>query len=136
MGGDMFELKVKTQFAGAHQLAMVGRKCENLHGHNWQVEVYVKGDQLNDAGVLADFGDIKRAVRDVVDGELDHRFLNELPAFEDEQPTSERIAVYIADKVQADLDRNLNEKVVVSRVMAWESDDACAIYYPTPIVTQ
>jgi len=100
------------------------------------VEVYVKGDKLNDAGVLADFGDIKRAVRTVVDGELDHQFLNELPAFEDKQPTSERIAVYIAGKVQAYIDKNLEEKIVVSRVMAWESDDACAIYYPTPIVNQ
>ena len=81
----MFELKVKTRFAGAHQLAMVGQKCENLHGHNWHVEVCVKGEKLNDAGVLADFGDIKRAVRAVVDGELDHKFLNELPAFEGEQ---------------------------------------------------
>ena len=125
----MFELKVKTRFAGAHQLTMVGQKCENLHGHNWQVEVYVKGEKLNDAGVLADFGDIKRAVRAVVDGELDHRFLNELPAFEGGQPTSERIAVYIADKVQAFLDKEVAEPVTVSRVMAWESDDACAIYY-------
>ena len=132
----MFELKVKTRFAGAHQLAMVGRKCENLHGHNWEVEVYVKGDQLNGAGVLADFGDIKRAVRSVVDGELDHKFLNELPAFKHKQPTSERIAVYIAEKVQAYLDKHIDEKVVVSRVMAWESDDACAIYYPIPVVTQ
>ena len=132
----MFELKVKTRFAGAHQLAMVGRKCENLHGHNWQVEVYVKGDQLNGAGVLADFGDIKRAVRSVVDGELDHKFLNELPAFKDKQPTSERIAVYIAGKVQVYLDEHVGEQIVVSRVMAWESDDACAIYYPTPGVTQ
>lgn len=132
----MFELKVKTSFAGAHQLAMVGRKCENLHGHNWQVEVYVKGDQLNGAGVLADFGDIKKAVRSVVDGELDHKFLNELPVFKDKQPTSERIAVHIAGKVQAYLDKHVDEQIVVSRVMAWESDDACAIYYPTPGVTQ
>ncbi|MCG8685734.1 MAG: 6-carboxytetrahydropterin synthase QueD [Desulfobacterales bacterium] len=126
----MFELKVKTRFAGAHQLAMVGQKCENLHGHNWHVEVCVKGKKLNSAGVLADFGDIKRAVRAVVDGELDHKFLNELPAFEGMQPTSERIAVYIAQKVQAFLDKDLEENVSVSRVMAWESDDACAIYYP------
>jgi 6-pyruvoyltetrahydropterin/6-carboxytetrahydropterin synthase len=134
--GAMFELKVKTRFAGAHQLAMVGQKCENLHGHNWQVEVYVKGNQLNGAGVLADFGDIKRAVRSVVDGELDHKFLNELPAFKDKQPTSEQIAVYIAGKVQAYLDNHVDEQIVVSRVMAWESEDACAIYYPTPDVTQ
>ncbi len=130
----MFELKVKTRFAGAHQLTMVGHKCENLHGHNWHVEVCVKGKELNSAGVLADFGDIKRAVRRVVDEQLDHKFLNELEVFEGKQPTSERIAVYIAQQVQALLDQGetekIAEKVTVSRVMAWESDDACAIYYP------
>lgn len=126
----MFELKVKTHFAGAHQLTMVGQKCENLHGHNWHVEVCVRGESLNAAGVLADFGDIKKAVRQVVDKELDHKYLNELPAFNGVQPTSERIAVYIAQQVQAFLDKDLGEKVTVSRVMAWESDDACATYYP------
>ncbi len=126
----MFELKVKTHFAGAHQLTMVGEKCENLHGHNWHVEVCVRGQSLNSAGVLADFGDIKKAVRQVVDKELDHKFLNELPAFKGGQPTSERIAVYIASQVQTFLDNDLREKVRVSRVMAWESDDACATYYP------
>jgi len=126
----MFELKVKTHFAGAHQLTMVGHKCENLHGHNWQVEVCVTGKQLNSAGVLADFGDIKRAVRQVVDKELDHRFLNELPAFSDQQPTSERIAVYIAQRVQALLGESLDKSLTVSRVMAWESENSCATYIP------
>ena len=70
----VFELKVKTRFAGAHQLTMVGEKCENLHGHNWHVEVCVKGERLNSAGVLADFGDIKKAVKEVVKGHLDHKF--------------------------------------------------------------
>lgn len=126
----MFELKVKTRFAGAHQLTMVGQKCENLHGHNWKVEVCVSGDQLNSAGVLADFGDIKKAVRRVVDGELDHKYLNELEVFKGEQPTSERIAVYIAQRVQELLDQGLDEKIRVSKVKAWESDDACATYIP------
>jgi len=126
----MFELKVKTRFAGAHQLTMVGHKCENLHGHNWQVEVCVTGKELNAAGVLADFGDIKRAVRQVVDKELDHKFLNELDVFKGQQPTSERIAVYIAKKVQALLEESLTQDLVVSRVMAWESEDACATYIP------
>ena len=126
----MFELKIKTRFAGAHQLTMVGQKCENLHGHNWQVEVCVKGQTLNSAGVLADFGDIKQAVREVVDQELDHRFLNELDMFKDQQPTSERIAVYIARRVQTLLDQSQEKGLTISRVMAWESEDACAIYYP------
>jgi 6-pyruvoyltetrahydropterin/6-carboxytetrahydropterin synthase len=126
----MFELKVKTRFAGAHQLTMVGHKCENLHGHNWQVEVCVRGPELNSAGVLADFGDIKQAVRKVVDKELDHKFLNELEMFNEQQPTSERIAVYIAQRVQALLDESLDTGLIVSRVMAWESEDACATYFP------
>jgi 6-pyruvoyltetrahydropterin/6-carboxytetrahydropterin synthase len=126
----MFELKVKTRFAGAHQLTMVGEKCENLHGHNWKIEVCVQGETLNSAGVLADFGDIKKAVRQVVKEELDHKFLNELEMFEGQQPTSERIAVYIAQRVQTLLDDNLIPKIKVSKVMAWESDDACATYIP------
>jgi len=126
----MFELKVKSHFAGAHQLTMVGQKCENLHGHNWNVEVCVTGDKLNSAGVLADFGDIKKAVRKVVDEELDHKFLNDLEMFKGVQPTSERIAIYIAERVQSILSRELSEEVRVSKVMAWESDDACATYFP------
>ena len=126
----MFELKVKTRFAGAHQLTMVGQKCENLHGHNWHVEVCVTGEKLNSAGVLVDFGDIKKAVRQVVDGELDHKFLNELEIFKDVQPTSERIAVYIAQRVQSLISKGIDKDVRVSKVMAWESDDACATYFP------
>lgn len=128
----MFELKVKTRFAGAHQLTMVGQKCENLHGHNWHVEVCVTGEKLNSAGVLADFGDIKKAVRNVVKDQLDHKFLNDLEIFDQMQPTSERIAVYIARAVQAvlDQDHNMAGNIRVSRVMAWESDDACATYFP------
>ncbi len=126
----MFELKVKSHFAGAHQLTMVGQKCENLHGHNWNVEVCVTGDRLNSAGVLADFGDIKKAVRKVVDEELDHKFLNDLEMFKGVQPTSERIAIYIAERVQSILSRELSEAVRVSKVMAWESEDACATYFP------
>ncbi len=124
----MFELKVKTRFAGAHQLTMVGEKCENLHGHNWHIEVCVKGDKLNSAGVLVDFGDIKKAVKEVVKGHLDHKFLNDLEMFANVQPTSELIAVYIAQKVQSILDQEKTKGIKVSKVMAWESDDACATY--------
>ncbi len=126
----MFELKVKTRFAGAHQLTMVGQKCENLHGHNWHVEVCVQGEKLNSAGVLLDFGEIKKAVKEVVKGHLDHKFLNELEIFKNKQPTSERIAVYIAQQVQSILDQDNNQNIKVSKVMAWESDDACATYFP------
>lgn len=121
----MFELKILTRFAAAHQLKMVGQKCENLHGHNWKIEVCVGGERLNEAGVLMDFGDVKRSVADIIH-EIDHKFLNELAFFKGvEQPSSERIAVFIAQELQKRLDC---PGVRVTRVSAWESDDACATY--------
>lgn len=121
----MFELKVVTDFAAAHQLAMVTQKCENLHGHNWKVEVNVAGQELNDAGVLIDFGVIKTHIREIVGG-LDHRFLNDMSCF-DGNPSSERIAVYIARRLGEMMsDTGLR----VSSVAVWESNDACATYIP------
>jgi len=121
----MFELKILTHFAAAHQLQMVAKKCENLHGHNWKVEVCVVGDKLNDAGVLIDFGELKVHVNDIVNG-LDHKFLNELNYFNG-NPSSEKIAVYIAEKLAEKL---AGTNVRVSRITTWESDDACATYTP------
>lgn len=122
----MFELKILNHFSAAHQLTMVAKKCENLHGHNWKVEVCVKGERLNEAGVLVDFGIIKGYVKTIM-GRLDHKFLNELPYFEKNAPSSEILAVYIADSLK----EMINEPgVTVSRVTTWESDDACATYYP------
>ena len=120
----MYELKVVTRFAAAHQLAMVGSKCENMHGHNWKIEVYVTGEKLNTAGVLVDFGEIKDHLAEVMK-KLDHRFLNELEYFPDGNPSSENIAKFVARELQAKID---NSSARVSRVTAWESDDACATY--------
>ena len=122
----MFELKILNHFAAAHQLTMVAKKCENLHGHNWKVEVCVQGERLNDAGVLVDFGIIKDHVKAIMQ-RLDHKFLNELPEFTTAPPSSENLAVYIATNLQKMIDE---PGVIVSRVTTWESDDACATYYP------
>ncbi len=120
----MFELKVVTHFSAAHQLKMVSKKCENLHGHNWKIEVYVAGDELNEAGVLMDFGEIKKTVAEIM-SDLDHRFLNEMECFHDRNPSSENIAKYISDSLQ---DKLLEPGVRIGRVTAWESEDACASY--------
>ena len=123
----MFELKIKNNFSAAHKLAMVGEKCENLHGHNWHIEARVSGETLNSAGVLVDFGNIKKYVNEIMD-DLDHKYLNEIEVFNEEQPTSERIAIYIATKLQTFLSE-LDEEVKVSSVTAWESEDASATYF-------
>ena len=121
----MFELKVLTHFAAAHQLAMVAEQCENLHGHNWKVEVIVEGVKLNDAGVLMDFGELKAHVKEIIN-QLDHKFLNDLEILTC-QPSSENIAVHIAENLQKRLE---GTDVRVSRITTWESDNAAATYIP------
>ena len=120
----MYELKVTAKFAAAHQLSMVTQKCENLHGHNWKIEVYVAGSRLNDWGVLVDFGELKGHLGEVMDT-LDHKFLNDIDAFRNINPSSENIAKHIADQMQTKLS---DSSIQVSRVRVWESDDACATY--------
>jgi 6-pyruvoyltetrahydropterin/6-carboxytetrahydropterin synthase len=121
----MFELKVVTHFAAAHQLKMVAKKCENLHGHNWKIEICVAGETLNNAGVLVDFGELKQHVSEIIT-RLDHKFLNELDYFNDDNPpSSENIARYIANSLQTLLNK---PKIKVARVTAWESEDSCATY--------
>lgn len=120
----MFELKIISQFAAAHQLREFHGKCEQLHGHNWKVEVYVTGERLGKDGLLIDFGVIKDNTKKALQ-ELDHKFLNDLPFFTDTNPSSENIARHIYDYLSNRLN---NEDVRVSRVAAWESDTACATY--------
>ena len=120
----MFELKVTTHFAAAHQLRDFHGKCECLHGHNWKVEVYVRGTRLGKDGVLIDFRRIKDATGRVLEG-LDHSFLNELDAFKSDNPSSENIARHIYDA----LARELNDgNVRMSRVTVWESETASATF--------
>ena len=120
----MYELKVVTHFAAAHQLTMVGEKCENLHGHNWKIEVYVTGEKLDQAGILIDFGVIKKQVAQII-SMLDHKYLNDLMPFQNNQPSSENIACFVAQQLQKRFD---DSDVRISRVTAWESDNAAATY--------
>lgn len=123
-GIPMYELKTITQFGAAHQLKNYHGKCEHLHGHNWKIEVYVKGEELDDCGLLVDFKDIKEKTNEIIE-RLDHKFLNELECFTEINPSSENIARYIYDELSRDLNTG---KIKVSRVTAWESDNACATY--------
>jgi 6-pyruvoyltetrahydropterin/6-carboxytetrahydropterin synthase len=121
----MYELKIIRKFAAAHQLPLSQTKCENLHGHNWKIEVYIKGEKLDQSGMLIDFSILKKYVDQILE-KLDHQFLNDLPYFKEQSPSSETIARYIAETLNDQL-KNLG--VSVNRVSAWESDDACATYF-------
>jgi len=121
----MYELKIITQFSAAHRLENFYGKCEGLHGHNWKVEVFLIGEKLDEAGLLMDFGVIKARTNALLE-EIDHKYLNELEAFQGQNPSSENLARYLYERLTADLNR---EGVRVSRVNVWESDNSCASYY-------
>ncbi len=119
----MYYLTVEDWFSSAHQLREYKGKCENLHGHNWKVELEVMGEELGELGMLMDFGDLKRLLKEILEY-LDHKFINELEPFDKLNPTSEAIARYIAEQVQARLDMG----VAVNRVTVWESERCRATY--------
>jgi 6-pyruvoyltetrahydropterin/6-carboxytetrahydropterin synthase len=121
----MFEVSVTQTFAAAHQLRNYKGKCENLHGHNYRVEVTIEGEELNAIGLVADFADVKRLMKQVVD-QLDHTYLNEVPPFDVWNPSAENIALYFFQQVQP----GLEETVRVSQVKVWETDTSVAVYRP------
>ncbi len=93
----MFEVRVEAGFSAAHFLRDYNGKCENLHGHNYKVYAHVRGSSLNEGGMLMDFSKIKSVLREVCKG-LDHTNLNDMDFF-DQNPSAERIAVYIYTRI-------------------------------------
>ena len=115
----MYEIKVKTKFAAAHNLRNYRGDCENVHGHNWKVEVTAAFDKLEE-GMAMDFRELKRISRAAA-SELDHRNINDLPYFRKKNPTSENLARYLFDRIKA-------QGVPVVRVNVSETDEYTASY--------
>ncbi len=122
----MYELSVTSRFAAAHQLRNYKGRCENLHGHNWKIEAAVAVTELDEIGLGIDFTELKAALHEVLEA-LDHKMLNELSMFQKDNPSSENIARWIFESLSKRLN---NDRVTVSRVTTWESDEARATYQP------
>jgi 6-pyruvoyltetrahydropterin/6-carboxytetrahydropterin synthase len=123
----MFEVSVEQTFAAGHALRNYKGKCENVHGHNYRVRITVQGDQLDSTGLLVDFLDVKSLIGGVVDY-LDHQFINDLPPFDQLNPSAENIAKYFYDRVSGGLKNEV--PVRVAEVKVWETDTSSAVYRP------
>jgi 6-pyruvoyltetrahydropterin/6-carboxytetrahydropterin synthase len=121
----MYKLTIRTSFAAAHNLINYQGDCENLHGHNWRVVVSVIARELDKAGLGIDFKVLKREAG-VVINELDHKYLNENPAFRELSPSSEHISHYLYQRLSERLN---NDNIKVESVTVWESENASACYY-------
>ena len=120
----MYELRIEDTFAAAHYLRDYEGKCENLHGHNWKVEVMLRGEKLGKGGMLVDFKTAREILSDVL-GRFDHKYLNEVKEFEKVNPTTENLARILYEAIGA----RLPGGVSVSRVTCWESDRCGASYF-------
>jgi 6-pyruvoyltetrahydropterin/6-carboxytetrahydropterin synthase len=120
----MYVIRILSDFSGAHRLRYLHGKCEELHGHNWKVEVSVAARRLNKEGIVMDFRLLKKKVEKILKG-LDHTFLNDLPYFSRKEPSSENIAKYIFDRLKAELK---GHPAILKEVTAWESETSSATY--------
>lgn len=112
----MYAVRVRQGFSAAHYLKGSRSRCEEMHGHNYVVEVTVRSERLKAPGVVADFVAVKRALRRILP---DHKLLNEVMPV---APTAEHIARFVFDR--------LSRRYPVSRVRVWENDDTSAEYSP------
>lgn len=120
-----WRLTITQDFSSSHQLRNYGGKCENMHGHNFGVEVVVEGDKLDDrVHYLVDFKELKRQTKSVLE-RLDHKHLNEVPPFDEINPSSENIAMFI----YGELKPTLPAEVRLVEVSVSEKDSSKATYW-------
>ena len=133
----MFRVTREIDFCYGHRLLNYEGKCRHLHGHNGRAVISIEGPELDDRGMVLDFGDIKKAVSTWIDDNLDHRMilcredpvvpiLQEMgePLFlTDHNPTAETIAKLI-------FDGNVSAGVPIVEVRLWETPRCYATYIP------
>ncbi len=119
----MFEIMVEDTFASAHQLIGYEGACENIHGHTWKVQIFLKGETLGKIGMLYDFKKVKASLGEIIK-KLDHKNLNRLPEFASINPTAENLAKMIYDMFEL----LIPEGVEISKTTVWESEKTCATY--------
>ncbi len=122
----MYEVSVEQSFASAHALRNYRGGCENVHGHNFRVQISVQGEHLDETGLLVDFLEVQNLMGEVI-GRLDHQFLNEVSPFDEINPSAENIAKYFYDRISSGL---TNGAVRVAEVRIWETDSSSALYRP------
>lgn len=124
----MYEVTVEADFSSGHYLRNYKGKCENPHGHNYKVRVTLAGADLDHAGLLLDFKDLKSVMKHVIDY-LDHQMINDLEPFTKLNPSAENLAKYFYDETNAGLRQKTNDRVSVKSVTIFETDTSIATYY-------
>jgi 6-pyruvoyltetrahydropterin/6-carboxytetrahydropterin synthase len=123
----MYEVTVERSFAAGHYLRNYKGKCENPHGHNYKVRVTLHGAELDKAGLLLDFKDLKDMMKGVIE-RLDHQMLNDIEPFTQLNPSAENIAKYFYDQASGKLQSLTHGRVSIKHVTVWETETTWARY--------
>lgn len=110
-------LEVEFNFAAAHRLPRYQGPCFRMHGHNYKLFVAVEGDVDPQSGMVADFGELKTVVQELVMTRCDHRTLNDFL----ENPTAENIARWVWEVLEPRLPG-------LCEVRLFEIPDSCVVY--------
>ncbi len=124
----MFQVSVEDTFSSGHALRGYKGKCENVHGHNYRVQLTVEGPELDRIGLLVDFTQLKRIMREIM-GRLDHQFVNDLEPFKTVNPSAENMAKYFYEEVAKQL-TELPGGARLLEAVIWETDTSKATYRP------
>ncbi len=118
----MYEICVRRHFDAAHALRGYQGKCENLHGHRWEIVACVESETIDEIGLAFDFTEFKRVLDELL-SRFDHHNLNETPPFDQINPSSENIARTLYHALREALPH-----VRLAYVQSYESPDAWATY--------
>ena len=121
----MFEVTKKAGFSAAHFLRGYNGACSRLHGHNWTVEIVIRAAKLDSMGMVVDFMDLGREL-DLLLEKIDHRNLNDIPPFDEVNPTSENLAAWFHQELSA---RLAPYGAAPHVVRIWELPDCSAAYW-------
>ncbi|MFN3134525.1 MAG: 6-carboxytetrahydropterin synthase QueD [Candidatus Kryptonium sp.] len=121
----MYKISVQKKFSASHIIKNYPSECGRLHGHNWNVKVIVKAKELNDFGMAIDFKELSKILNDVIE-KLDHYHLNDIPPFNEIQPTAENLAKFFYDELKLKLAQYKN--IEIDSVEIWETEKYSAIY--------
>jgi 6-pyruvoyltetrahydropterin/6-carboxytetrahydropterin synthase len=120
----MYLIHVKAHYDAAHFLREYHGKCERLHGHRYEVEAGLEFESLGKGGMAMDFSIAKAKLREIAD-ELDHRNLNDLEPFLEQESSAENQARYIFEELRRRLE-DQGENLAYVRV--WETPNQFAQY--------
>jgi 6-pyruvoyltetrahydropterin/6-carboxytetrahydropterin synthase len=123
----MYEVTVEDTFAAGHYLRNYKGKCENPHGHNYKIRVTLAGAELDRAGLLLDFKDLKDVMKTTIE-RLDHQMINDVEPFTVVNPSAENLAKYFYDETNVRLSKVTSGRVRVKDVTVFETDITTARY--------